>query len=196
MSMYSVIAAAGETLIGLLRENMNDLISPESITLLSPADVQGQNIRLTLFLYNILENPHLKNQGMPDVDPSKYKYPPLVCDLYYLLTTYASSQIPDLTERTLEEHRILGRAMSIFYDNSILSGSIMRGSLSGSEEELRVTLNSLSLDDLNRIWTSFPNCSYRPSVSYLVTPAVIDSKRESTISRVLARDLRYYTPGA
>jgi hypothetical protein len=194
--MYSVIAAAGETLIGLLRENMNDLISPESITLLSPADVQGQNIRLTLFLYNILENPHLKNQGMPDVDPSKYKYPPLVCDLYYLLTTYASSQIPDLTERTLEEHRILGRAMSIFYDNSILSGSIMRGSLSGSEEELRVTLNSLSLDDLNRIWTSFPNCSYRPSVSYLVTPAVIDSKRESTISRVLARDLRYYTPGA
>ena len=196
MGEYSVIAAVGETLISLLRENMSDLISSESITLLSPADVQGQNIRLTLFLYNILENPHLKNQGVPDVDPSKHKYPPLACDLYYLLTTYASSQIPDLTERSLEEHRILGKAMSILYDNAILSGSIMRGSLSGSEEELRIMLNSLSLDDLNRIWTSFPNCSYRPSVSYLVTPAVIDSKRETIISRVLARDLRYYIPGA
>jgi len=196
MSEYSVIAAVGETLISLLRENMSDLISSESITLLSPADVQGQNIRLTLFLYNIVENPHLKNQGAPDVDPSRHRYPPLVFDLYYLLTTYASSQIPDLTERTLEEHRILGKAMSVLYDNAILSGSIMRGSLSGSEEELRIMLNSLSLDDLNRIWTSFPNCSYRPSVSYLVTPAVIDSKRETPISRVLTRDLRYYTPGA
>jgi hypothetical protein len=158
--------------------------------------VEGHNIRLTLFLYGVGENPHLKNQDFPEPDPYRIQYPPLTLDLYYILTTYASTQVPDLTERTLEEHRILGRAMRVLYDNAILRGTILQGRLAGRDEELRVTLNPLSLDELNKIWTSFPNRSYRPSVGYLVTPAAIDSVRTNDTGRVIIRDSRYYTMGA
>ncbi|MDD4767585.1 MAG: DUF4255 domain-containing protein [Desulfotomaculaceae bacterium] len=192
MSVYTVIADVGETLIKLLRDNMSDLVNPDTIVLLSPADVAGQNIRLTVFLYSVLENSYLRNQEGLAEDPAHLRYPPLTVDLYYLLTTYASAQIPDLTERTLEEHRILGRAMGVLYDHAILRGAALQGNLAGGEEELRITLEDLSLDDMNKIWTSFPSVNYHPSVGYLVTPAAIDSGRVTETRRVITRQTDYY----
>lgn len=191
MGDYRAVADMGETLITLLRDNMSDLINPDSIVLLSPAEVEDQNIRLTLFLYNIMENPHLKNQEMRNLSPTQLGYPPLTLDLYYLLTAYASAQIPDRTERTLEEHRILGRAMRILYDNAILSGTILQGSMAGTSEELRVVLNAISLDDLTKIWSAFQEVGYRLSVSYLVTPANIDSTRDVSMQRVVSKEMNH-----
>jgi hypothetical protein len=138
-----------------------------------------------------MENPHLKNQEMRNISPTQLGYPPLTLDLYYLLTAYASAQIPDRTERTLEEHRILGRAMRIFYDNAILSGTILQGSLSGTGEELRVVLNPISLDDLTKIWSAFQEVGYRLSVSYLVTPTNIDSTRDMSMQRVVSKEMNH-----
>ncbi len=191
MGDYRAVADMGETLITLLRDNMSDLINPDSIVLLSPAEVEDQNIRLTLFLYNIMENPHLKNQEMRNLSPTQLGYPPLTLDLYYLLTAYASAQIPDRTERTLEEHRILGRAMRILYDNAILSGTILQGSMAGTSEELRVVLNAISLDDLTKIWSAFQEVGYRLSISYLVTPANIDSTRDVSMQRVVSKEMNH-----
>lgn len=191
MADYTAIADVGETLITLLRDNMSDLISPGSIVLLSPADVEDEAIRLTLFLYSVTENPHLKNQEMRNLSPTQLGYPPSTLDLYYLLTTYASNLIPDRTERTLEEHRILGRAMRIFYDNGILSGTTLQGSLAGTDEELRIVLNPISLDDVNKIWTTFQEVPYRLSVSYLVTPVRIDSTRSISTQRVVSKEMNH-----
>lgn len=192
MADYSAIADVGETLITLLRDNMSDLVPANSIVLLSPADVEDEGIRLTLFLYNVMENPHLKNRGMEDLGPTQLRYPPLTLDLYYLLTTYASSLIPDRTERTLEEYSILGRAMRIFYDNAILSGSVLRGSLAGKDEELRILFNPMSIDDVNKIWTTFQEVPYRLSVSYLVTPVSIDSTRIMSTQRVVSKEMDHF----
>ena len=189
MSEYTAIADVGDTLITLLRDNTRDLISADSIVLLSPADVEGQqNIRLTLFLYSIVENPYLKNQEMQNPNPTELLYPPVALDLYYLVTAYASTQIVDKTQQTMEEHRILGRAIRIFYDHAILSGSILRGGLSGTDEELRIILNPTSLEDFNKLWSVFPNQNYRTSVSYLVTPVKIDSTRAMTVQRVVSKE--------
>ncbi len=193
MGEYTMIADVGETLIRLLRDNMSDLVNQDSIVLLSPADVEGQNIRLTVFLYSVTENSYLRNREVVPEYPDHLQYPPLTIDLHYMLTTYASAQIPDLTERTLEEHRLLGRAMSVLYDNAILSGSALQGKLAGSSDELRITLEDLSLDDLNKIWTSFPNSHYHPSVGYLVTPVAIESTRVTETKRVITRKTEYYT---
>ena len=192
MSEYTVIADVGETLIRLLRNNMSDLVNPDSIVLLSPADVEGQNTRLTVFLYSVLENSYLKNREVIQEDPDHLRYPPLTVDLHYMLTTYASAQIPDLTERTLEEHRILGRAMRVLYDNAIIRGSVLQGNLAGGDEEFRITLETLSLEELNKIWTSFPNSHYHPSVGYLVTPVTIESSRVTDTKRVITRKTQYY----
>jgi Zn-dependent protease len=42
----------------------------------------------------------------------------------------------------------------------------------------RVTLNPITMEDMTRIWSVFPDTPYEISVSYLVTPVAIDSARE------------------
>jgi len=55
MSDYGAIAYVGETLIEILRDNMEDLIPRDSIILASPGEIDAKdNVRLSLFLYQIL----------------------------------------------------------------------------------------------------------------------------------------------
>lgn len=193
MANYTVIADVGDTLIELLRDNMEDLIPRDSIILFSPGEIeQGDSPRLSLFLYQVIENEHLKNQEMQQVNSTALQYPPITLDLFYMLTSYPSPQIQDRTDRTLEEHRILGRAMRIFYDNAILRGSALRGSLEGTDEELRIVLTTMNMENITQMWNSFEGQPYRPSVFYQVTPVPIDSMRQRDVDRVIEKDMRYY----
>lgn len=185
MSDYTAVADVGETLIELLRENMQNLIPADSIALVSPGEIEGKdNIRLSLFLYHVEENIYLKNQEMEKIGSSVLKAPPLAVDLYYMLTSYPSSGIQDRTDRTREEHSILGRAMQILHDNSVLTGSVLKGGLSASDTVLHMIVTSMSLDDMTKIWSTFKEKSFRPSVCYLVTPVKIESLRGKKIKRV------------
>ena len=79
---------------------------------------------LTLFLYKVIENAYLRNDGrrsLPaDVDGRLVEQePPLIVDLYYLLTAHHATD-------QLEAHRGLSRAMRVFYDNAILRGSAIQ----------------------------------------------------------------------
>ena len=190
---FAVIADVGETLIELLKENMKDLITPDSIMLISPGDIEGNdNVRLSLFLYQVTENAHMKNQEMQNISSTRLTYPPLSLDLFYMLTSHPSTGIQDKTERTKEEHSVLGRAMQILNDNSILKDSALRGSLAENNEELHMTLTTLNLDDMTKIWTTFQDKLFRPSLCYLVTPVEIDSSREKQVKRVVERKLNNY----
>lgn len=193
MSEYTAIADVGETLIDFLRGSMGDMISPNSIVLFSPGEIEdNDDVRLSLFLFQVHENAHMKNQEMQIVDPTRLKYPPLNLDLYYMLTSYPSSGIQDKTERTKEEHSILGRAMQVIYDNSILNGSVLRGSLAENNEELHISLFPLSMDDMTKIWTTFQEKTFKPSICYIVSPAKIESTREKVTHRVVERKLENY----
>ena len=170
----TAIADVGEILITLLQDNMG--ILRDTIMLISPGEIKpNDNVRLSLFLYQVIENPYMKNQEMQKIDSAHLKYPPMTLELYYLLTAHPAAGISDRTERTKEEHGILGKAMQIMYNSSILAFS---------DYELRITLNPMSLDDMTKIWTTFQDRPFRPSACYLVTPVNIDSPRALRITRV------------
>jgi len=178
----TVIADVGDSLLKLLREGMSDLVQPSSIVLLSPADVEGQNVSLTLFLYYIAENPHLKNN--PSAYAGNWEHPPLALDLYYMLTAYTSVQ--DIAQKSLEEQRVLGRAMRLLHTNSVLHGSRLQGSLRGADDVLRVTMNPLALTEMTSIWHAIPKQHYRPSVGYVVSPVLLRAGVESEGPRVVS----------
>jgi hypothetical protein len=189
---YTAIRDVEETLITLLRNNMADLVTPPQIALVSPAQqAQGQDIRLSLFLYSIIENQYLKNSENRVLDPTQTAIKPIYVDLYYLLTSYTSDRINEPTERTLHARELLGRAMRVFYDNGILSGAALQGGLANTTQELRLTLTPITVEDLTRIWSVFPNNAYQPSVSYLITPVQIDSARTESRQRVIEKELNY-----
>lgn len=165
------------TLVDLLRTNLVDVAG--RIALASPKSA-GTNL-LTLFLYKVTENPDLKNAEHTTVaqaDGRLLQRPaPLSLDAYYLLTAHAGEP-PD----PLEAHRALSRAMRVFYDNGILHGSLLRADDPSTgltaDSILRVTLNPITMEDMTRIWSVFPDTPYEISVTYLVTPVAIESARE------------------
>jgi len=192
MSDYRAIADIGETLIELLRDNMQDLIPRrQSIVMASPGEIEeNDDVRLSLFLYQVLENVHLKNRDMQIKDPKTLVFPPVALDLYYMLTSYPSG-VQDISERTKEEHSILGRVIQILNDNAVLTGSVLKGGLARNGHDLHITLSPLSLDDMTKMWTTFPGKTFRSSICCLVTPVIIDTKREITVQRVLSKEAGY-----
>lgn len=193
MSDYTAIADVSYTIIDLLRNEMDGLIDSDSIVVVSPGEVEANDsVRLSLFLFQVTENVHMKNQEMQIVDPTKLKYPPLIMDLCYMLTSYPSSGIQDKTERTMEEHSILGKAMQVMHDNSILVDPLLRGCLAEDGQELHISQTSLSLDDMTKIWGTFQDRSFRPSVCYLVSNVRIESTRVKETTRVIERKFDSY----
>lgn len=187
LSDYNAIADVGETLIELLRDKMveeNSNFERNSIVLFSPGEIApNDKIRLSLFLYQVIENAHLRNQEMQIRDPKTLTFPPLTLELYYMLTSHTFGD--DKTDT--DEHKVLGKAIRILYDNSVLKGSVLKGNLN-KNEELHITMTSHNLEDLTKIWTAFQNKPFRPSVCYVVTPVNIDSEREMGVQRVITRE--------
>ena len=151
---------------------------------MSPAGANSSGVRLTLFLYSLSPVAELRNELEIPGNAIDSKPPSLPLNLYYLLTAFSPPQDP--TTRSLESHLLLGQAMRVFFDNGHLSGSVLRGDLP-RDEELRLTLQPMSNEDLTRIWSVFPETALEPSVSYLVTPARVRSTRTIGGARVVSR---------
>lgn len=187
MSDFTVIADVGETLKKLLEDDPWTGILPiPEITFKSPKEIKddgGSTNKVSLFLYQIHENPHLRNEEPLRVNDSHLQTPPEVLDLLYLVTPYSDDKT--------QEKVILGKVMQIFYDNALLSGTILQGGLAGSDEDIRLLFNPISLDDLTKIWSAFQDVAYRLSVSYLVTPVKIDSTRQTGMQRVLSKEMNH-----
>ncbi|HWR60834.1 MAG TPA: DUF4255 domain-containing protein, partial [Clostridia bacterium] len=181
MGRYTVISDVGSTLVNLLRENMvpEPVLQPEMIGLASPAD-KG-DLRLSLFLYNIVESGDLRNNQLQVSESGLLQYPPMSLNLYYMLTAYSSSE---LSSRALDEQRILGKAMQVFFDNSIIRGSALQGTLREKNEEVKIVMDNIPVDILIKLW-NFPNIPYKLSVSYLVGPIYLDSTRTKQTKRVM-----------
>jgi len=181
MSDYNAILYVGETLIRLLWDGIkidpevsSIIQSEDQITLSSPEEIESGK-KLSLFLYQIVENDYLKNQELQTVNSEKLNQPPLVLSFFYLITTH--------TQNIASDHLLLGKVMQIFHDNAILMGSVLHESLVG--EELRLILSPLSTDELNKIWSIISGSKpYKLSVSYEVTPVRIKSMRVREVRRV------------
>jgi hypothetical protein len=146
----------------------------------SPVD-KG-DLALTLYLYSVRENGEARrNELLPQ--GGVLRYPPLAVDLHYLLTAHSSA---DLHTRILDEHRILGRAMQVLYDNSVLRSPYLEGTLAENEEELRITSENLSTEQLAQLW-HFGDTPYKLSLAYRVGPVLLESNRVKPGARVLER---------
>jgi hypothetical protein len=192
MSDYSIIAELGDSLVSLLFSELNadpqmsSLIDSEDrISLESPADLENNNsVRLSIYLYRIVENPYLKNRFPLEGRGGTQRKPPLTLDLYYLITP--------LVGTPREQQIVLGKTMQVLYDRAILEGPDLEGSLGQSGEEIRLVLNSVSLEELTRVWQAL-EIPYRLSVCYIARVAIVDSEQERFVSPVVHQQALYGT---
>ena len=82
--------------------------------------------------------------------------------------------------------------MQVLHDNSIITNPHLRGCLTDDGQELHISQTPLDLDNMTKIWSTFNNRPFSPSVCYLVANVRIESTREKEAKRVISRKFDRY----
>jgi hypothetical protein len=185
MSDASVITDVSETLRSILDAHLNPtgadpgaapgVGAPVTVTVDNPQRSAGEDLRVNLYLYHILQDESRRNTGAlrqsaRGTDPATFVPEPLALKLYYMVTAFA----PD--GRT--EHRLIGEAMQALFENRILAPAALRGDLARSAiraDQIQLVLLNQDLETLHRIWGNFQE-ALRPSITYEVEGIFLDSR--------------------
>jgi hypothetical protein len=108
-------------------------------------------------------------------------FPALGLNLYYLMTAYGRDN------DDVFGHRVLGRAMRLLHDHTLLGPDEIKNSLLSNDlwqqvERVRITPQPLTVDEMSKLWTIFQT-QYRISAAYEIAVVLIESRR--TIPRPL-----------
>jgi hypothetical protein len=179
---WNVIADVSQTLQQLLTTEFNVLTpTPQVLIYDLQPNVTPPAPSLTIFIFEIVEDQHSRNK--PRVrgnNPLNIQKPPMALLLRYLITPWGGDALTD--------HRILGRVLQVFYDNSILSGPQLTSGLSNTVEELKITLSPITLDERSRIWYAIQR-PYRLSLTYEVRVVYVDTEKLDLLQTVTNRSM-------
>src|SRR3990170_5795613 len=113
----AVLLDIGEALRDLIMKNIPELPDENSIVYDSPVDIEANSsTRLSIFLYQIVENSFLKNVEAEYIG-DKMRFPPLTLDLYYLFTPYAKNRETELI--------IIEKLLQVFHDNPVFKEELL-----------------------------------------------------------------------
>ncbi|MEE4590328.1 DUF4255 domain-containing protein [Streptomyces sp. DSM 41524] len=184
MGDFGVIADVSTVIVDSLTQALRGLsqVEPPIAELNDLSEtVQTPPPKLTVFLYEIAEDPTSRNR--PPVrsqppDPLTTRKPPMALLLRYLITPWGGDQAT--------QHRMLGRALQTFYDDAILDGAQLSGSLAASTDALHLSLTPLTLDQKSWVWYAIQK-PYRLSLNYEVRVVNLDSAVETPVHPVHSR---------
>ncbi len=181
MSSYLVIAAVSEALRQILWEEFSadsriarQIQSREEIALKNPTEAaKDASHKLSLWLYDISENPFRRNDTSHRAEGKEF--PALPLNLHYLLTPLSVTGEAD--------HVLIGKSMQVLSGNPTV---FLRDELDDIHEELRVMQSRLSIEEMSQIWNALQE-PYRLSMCYEVRAARVDSERALGDARVIER---------
>jgi hypothetical protein len=183
LSSHNNLDAVTKTLANRIWEGIKDdkqllkiIKSPEQISFQSPQDAQAKSAQISVFLYKVAELTSMRNQPQNPQEPRTLMY----LSLRYLITPF--------TKNAEEDQIILGKILQIFAETPVLRGSSLQGSLTEAGDDLRIMLDELAVDELNKLWTML-SLPYRLCVSYTVLPVKIGSAKTEK-SRVIVRSVQ------
>lgn len=179
MLTYEVIGDVSQTLQQLLNDALQAVNGSWTAVLhdLAPPPATSPP-KLTIFLYDVAEDPSARNRP-PDRKPGLPAYtikkPPIALVLRFMLTAWAGDRF--------SEHRMIGRAIQVLYEHSILSGAELGGALAGTNEALKLTLAPITLDERAQVWQAIAQ-PYHLSLNYEVRVVHMDPEVERHVPTV------------
>ena len=190
MSAYTAIRATSRTLQKVLQDEIDITFPPPAITpqvsLRTPKEM-GATTGVSLWLYRVVRDEFLTNQPPKRILPNELRRTPLPVRLHYLVT-------PLMNNDTATEQQLLGKVLQRLYDHPILHGADLQDSLDPATVELRVFLETLSLEEITRVWHALNSeAGYQLCVSYEVQVIEIESALSpDAVIPVQELDTEYY----
>ena len=191
MANVLAIHSVGHSLVNYLRNTYPGAVAGQAMPdcgfdLVSSgelADKPGDSTRLTLYVYRVTVNEHLR-QNRPD-RMSPEQQAPLGLDLHFLLTAWAGNAQDELLP--------LAWAMRQLYEHPILDASALSPEAGwASDEVIQIIPSELSTEDMMRIWDAL-DPAYRLSVSFIARRVRIDPDTIRPAGPVVATRFAYGT---
>ncbi|MFI3174331.1 MAG: DUF4255 domain-containing protein [Bacillota bacterium] len=185
MALYTVIADTSETILELLRKHMvpDVLQNKEDIGICRPDD-RG-TATLGIQLYHIEQNQEIKNQGRVMLDDEHFMNPPSSMHLNYMVFVRSDSAV---ATRSIDEQRILGRAIQVLDDNGRVKQEDLKGVLAMGENRLDMQNLVLPFEEASKIYTLFDR-TFVLGVFYKVGPVFLDMAEVRRVTRVTSADI-------
>ncbi|MFC4158628.1 DUF4255 domain-containing protein [Chitinimonas lacunae] len=154
-----------------------DAIGTMIVTLDNPQELEEkENEGVSIWLYLLQREECTLNRPLRRVAADKLERRPLPLRLHYLITPLVDhSTRNDATEL---EQLILGKILQTFHDESSLSGARLLASLAGSGLELFMRLETLSLEEITRVWDALDK-PYQLCVSFELSIVPITSGQDA-----------------
>ncbi len=153
-----------QTLIELLRSHVTNSAAWSAANVLavepSPPDKLTGDNTLGLYLYHAVEDTTSKNTYIPGVSDVPVRYNPLSLNLFYMLTAHSDVE-PGGVYR---EQLMMGLAMKALHDHpqvnddtAINGALVMHPQLRGRENQFRVAMIPVKVDDAVSYWMAGSN---------------------------------------
>ncbi len=203
--MSSPLAIAATTAVlrerldaGLLDYDLSSVLGTVSVSAIPPDQVVSNGStepnQLNLFMYRATPNTGWSNQqyAARNTAGDRIANPPLALDLHYLVTAFGASD--------LHADLLIGCAMHLFHETPFLDREVIRNALTPSPggggalddlltllgtarladqfEQLRITPEALSAEEIAKLWSAFQT-NYRPSSAYVVTVVLLERHRSA-----------------
>jgi hypothetical protein len=187
MSNTLAIATVTATLRSILDGAASAAVTGAHASYVRPDSPKIANPGINLFLYQAKPNAALRNSDLPTrrADGSLLARPVAALDLHYLITFEGDDgelipqKLLGAAAIALHARPVLDRDLiASVVQNETLGGavSILEGSnLADQVELVHVTPVALSLEELSRLWMTFPQVDYLLSAVYLASVVLIET---------------------
>lgn len=191
MANVFAIHSVGQSLATYLNKAYPESLRAEhgcSFELVSSSQINtppDDNTRVTLFLYRVTVNEHLRNQTRGN---GRHTDVPLSVDLHFLVTAWGSEP--------LREQVPLAWAMRQLHQHPVLDSSSLSPEANwDSGDVVQLLPAELSTEDIMRIWDALSE-PYRLSVSYIARVVRIDPDEPTEARPVVDRRIQLTERGA
>jgi hypothetical protein len=194
MAIAAITAVLKQLVDDATFELATDMGGTFNVTALPPDQVikeGGEGPAINLFMYQVSQNPGWANADLPERDSRgrRISNPPLALDLHYMLTAVGAKDFHcDI---------LLGHAMQVMHDYPVLARSLIdeklrnagstgslssmlqtlaRSGLSEQVEQIKLSPEYLSRDEISTIWSSMQT-PYRPSAYYQASVVLLQNQR-------------------
>jgi hypothetical protein len=162
---------------------------------------------LGVYLYHVIEDPHLKNQPPAGPDNPPVRFNPMGLQLHYQLSALGEG---DAGLATLQEQLLIGAAMKALHDYPVIDDNtrIPRRSpqpplallesvgLDGAGNKLRISVQPVAYHEANSFWNA-SSLAPRLAVYYEVSVVLLDPEKPASVSgRVLSYGVQSFVGGA
>ena len=144
-----------------------------TISLNTPPEMRATALQgISLWLYRVERDDQRLNAPPTRPTPSQLLRAPLPLRLHYLVTPLVTIDPAFPQASPAREQELLGKVLQLVHQAPIVRGTDLIDTLTGSDSQIAVRLETMSLEEITRVWNALQQ-PYELSASFEVTLAFI-----------------------